>query len=69
MKPCARNCRVSVTATLHALDWGDIEQSVQAERNAFLMCDKFERPLWVEVLPAEEPDSDAFDEELYNVLS
>ena len=51
------------------LDWGEIEQSVQAEHNAFLMCDKFERPLWVELLPAEGPDSDAFDEELYNELS
>ena len=45
------------------LDWGEIEQSVQAEHNAFFMCDKFERPLWVELLPAEGPDSDAFDEE------
>ena len=46
------------------LDWGDIEQWVQAERNAFFMCDKFEKPQWVELLPAEGPDSDAFDEEL-----
>ena len=29
------------------LDWGDIEQCVQAEHNAFFMCDKFEKPLWV----------------------
>ena len=48
------------------LDWGDIEQWVQAERNAFFMCDKFEKPQWVELLPAEGPDSDAFDEELYH---
>ena len=48
------------------LDWGDIEQWAQAEHNAFFMCDKFEKPLWVELLPAEGPDSDAFDEELYN---
>ena len=27
------------------------------------MCDKFEKPLWVELLSAEGPDSDAFDEE------
>ena len=33
------------------------------------MCDKFERPLWVELLPAEGLDSDAFDEELYNEFS
>ena len=26
------------------LDWGDIEQWVQAEHNAFFMCDKFEKP-------------------------
>ena len=51
------------------LDWGEIEQSAQAEHNAFFMCDKFERPLWVELLPAEGPDSDAFDEELYNEFS
>ena len=43
---------------------GDIEQWVQAEHNAFFMCDKFEKPQWVELLPAEGPDSDAFDEEL-----
>ena len=46
-----------------------LEQSVQAEHNAFFMCDKFERPLWVELLPAEGPDSDAFDEELYKEFS
>ena len=48
---------------------GDIEQWVQAEHNAFFMCDKFEKPLWVELLPAEGPDSDAFDEELYHEYS
>ena len=36
------------------LDWREIEQSVQAEHNAFFMRDKFERPLWVELLPADE---------------
>ena len=51
------------------LDWGDIEQWVQAEHNAFFMCDKFEKPLWVELLPTEGPDSDAFDEELYHEFS
>ena len=38
------------------LDWGDIEQWVQAEHNAFFMCDKFEKPRWVELLPADGPD-------------
>ena len=28
------------------LDWGDAEQWVQAEHNAFFMCDKFEKPLF-----------------------
>ena len=46
------------------LDWGDVEQWAQAEHNAFFMCDKFEKPHWLELLPAEGPDSDAFDEEL-----
>ena len=41
-----------------------MEQWVQAEHNAFFMCDKFDKPQWVELLPAEGPDSDAFDEEL-----
>ena len=31
--------------------------------------DKFEKPLWVELLPAEGPDSDAFDEELCHEYS
>ena len=43
--------------------------SGQAEHNAFFMCDKFEKPQWVELLPAEGPDSDAFDEELYHEYS
>ena len=51
------------------LDWGDMEQWVQAEHNAFFMCDKFEKPHWLELLPAEGPDSDAFDEELYHEYS
>ena len=46
------------------LDWSDIEQWMQSEHNAFFMCDKFEKPQWVELLSAEGPDSDAFDEEL-----
>ena len=47
------------------LDLGEIDRLVQAEHNAFLMCDNFEQPSWVELLPTEGPDSDAFDEELY----
>ena len=47
------------------LDWGEIDQTIQAEHNAFLMCDNFEKPLWVELLPSEGPDSDAFDEEIH----
>ena len=26
------------------LDWGEIDRLVQAEHNAFLMCDNFEQP-------------------------
>ena len=47
------------------LDLGENDQHIQAEHNAFLLCDNFEQPLWVELLPTEGPDSDAFDEELY----
>ena len=47
------------------LDLGETDQHVQAEHNAFLLCDNFEQPSWVELLPTEGPDSDAFDEELY----
>ena len=47
------------------LDWGEIDQTIQAEHNAFLMRDNFERPLGVELLPSEGPDSDAFDEEFH----
>ena len=37
----------------------EIDRIVQAEHNAFLMCDNFEKPSWVELLPTEGPDSDA----------
>ena len=47
------------------LDWGGFEQTIQAEHNAFLMCDNFDRPPWVELLPSEGIDSDAFDEEIF----
>ena len=33
------------------LDWGGIDHTIQADHNAFLMCDNFEKPLWVELLP------------------
>ena len=47
------------------LDWGESDKTIQAEHNAFLLCDNFERASWVELLPSEGPDSDAFDEELH----
>ena len=34
-----------------------------------LCVTSFEKPQWVELLPAEGPDSDAFDEELYHEYS
>ena len=51
------------------LDWEDIEQWVQAEHNAFFMCvTNLKNPCgWS--CPAEGPDSDAFDEELYHEFS
>ena len=33
------------------LDWGEVHRTIQAERNAFLMCDHFERASGVELLP------------------
>ena len=45
--------------------WGEIDKTIQAEHNAFLMCDNFERAPWIELLPSEGPDSDAFDEEFH----
>ena len=47
------------------LDWGEVERTIQAEHNAFLLCDNFDRAPWIELLPFEGPDSDAFDEELH----
>ena len=47
------------------LDWGEVERTIQAEHNAFLLCDSFERAPWIELRPPEGPDSDAFDEELH----
>ena len=47
-------------------NWEDVEQWVQAEHNVFL-CATNLKPHWLELLPAEGPDSDAFDEELNHV--
>ena len=47
---------------------GKIDRLVQAEHNAFLLCDNFEQPSWVELLPTEGPDSDAFDPEREPVM-
>ena len=33
-----------------------------------MLCDKFIRPSWIKLLPQEEVDSDAFDEELHKGL-
>ena len=58
-------CGCEKLRRLTPLDWGEVDKTIQAERNAFLMCDNFERPPWVELLPSEGPDSDAFDEEFH----
>ena len=47
------------------LDGGEVGRTIQAEHNAFLMCNNFERASWVELLSPEEPDSDTFDEEIH----
>ena len=31
----------------------------------FLLCDNFEQPSWLKLLPTEGPDSDVFDEKLF----
>ena len=49
-------------------DIGDVERTIQAENNAFLMCDNFARASWIELLSPRDPDSDAFDEELHTEL-
>ena len=49
------------------LDWRDVEQWVQAEHNAFLCATNLKNLVGWELLPAEGPDSDAFDEELNHV--
>ena len=47
------------------LDWGEGDKAIQAEHNALLLCDNFDRASWVELLPLGGPDSDAFDEEFH----
>ena len=43
----------------------DASRLVQAEHNAFGSCDNFEKASWIELLPFEELDSDALDEEIH----
>ena len=43
-------------------------RGLYAENNAFLMCNQFERPSWIKLLPPRDDDSDAFDEELHKGL-
>ena len=50
------------------LDEADSARVIQAEDNTFLMCDKFARGSWIELLPPRATDSDAFDEELHKGL-
>ena len=50
------------------LDEADSARVIQAEDNTFLMCDKFARESWIELLPPRGTDSDAFDEELHKGL-
>ena len=45
------------------LDEADSARVIQAEDNTFLMCDKFARESWIELLPPRDTVSDAFDEE------
>ena len=61
-------CGCEQLALFTLLDYGDCERTIQAENNAFLMCDNFEKASWVELLPRGDPDSDAFDEELHTEL-
>ena len=60
-------CEQLVLITL--LDMEDAARTIQAENNAFLMCDNFARESWIELHPPRDPDSDAFDEELHTELS
>ena len=43
----------------------DASRLVQAEHNAFGSCDNFEKAPWIELLPSEEVNSDAIDEEIH----
>ena len=50
------------------LDDTDMWRGLFAEDNTFLMCDMFERPSWIKLLPPRETNSVAFDEELHKGL-
>ena len=49
------------------LDGGEVGRTIQAEHNAFLMCNNFERASWVELLPPGQPDSDAWTKDTTQV--
>ena len=56
------NCKRLVEVNLMSTDI-----TALPEHNAFLLCDNFEQPSWVELLPTEGPDSDAFDEDFFRI--
>ena len=61
-------CGCEQFALFTQLDKAYSHRGVQAEDNAFLMCDNFKRESWIELLPPTDTDSDAFDEELHKGL-
>ena len=61
-------CGCEQLALFTQLDKAYSHRGVQAEDNAFLMCDNFKRESWIELLPPTDTDSDAFDEELHKGL-
>ena len=61
-------CGCEQLALFTQLDKAYPHRGVQAEDNAFLMCDNFERESWIELLPPRDTDSDAFGEELHKGL-
>lgn len=56
-------CRCEQLRRLTPAYLGEADTIVKAENNAFLLCAKFEQASWIELLPSDGPDSDAFDEE------
>ena len=62
-------CGCEQLARFTPLDMEDPARIIQAEDNAFLMCDNFAHASWIVLLPPRDPDSDAFDEELHTELS